>query len=116
MSQYLIVVGGIIYTPGLYLGDFIDTFGTSRSATSIIGSLQIGVMFLVGPIVAGLVNRVGCRVIAIAGSIIAAVLGAVAVLSAFPSVGLLVAGTDIGKIRILPLKSKFRKKTSLFVR
>lgn len=50
----------------------METFGTTPSATSMIGSLQIGVMFLVGPIVAGLVNRVGCRVIAIAGSIIAA--------------------------------------------
>ena len=56
----------------MFLGNIMETFGTSRSATSMIGSIQIGVTYLVGPIAADLVNRFGCRVIAIAGSIISA--------------------------------------------
>ena len=50
----------------------METFGTSRSVTSMIGSIQIGVSHIMGPIAAGLVNRFGCRVTAIAGCIISA--------------------------------------------
>ena len=71
-SEIVIVVGGNMYTPGLFLGGLMETFDTERTTTSMIGSLQIGVLFLVGPIAADLVNRVGCRVVIIAGSIISA--------------------------------------------
>ena len=71
-SDIMIVVGGNIYNTGLFLDDFMKTFGTERSATSMIGSLKCGVLFLAGPIAANLVNSVGCRVIIIAGSIISA--------------------------------------------
>ena len=71
-SEYVFVVFGICYTFGMFLGNIMETFGTSRSATSMIGSIQIGVTYLVGPIAADLVNRFGCRVIAITGSIISA--------------------------------------------
>ena len=56
----------------MFLGEFMKTFNTSRSATSMIGSIQIGVTHFVGPIAAVLVDRYGCRVIAIAGSVISA--------------------------------------------
>ena len=71
-SDIMIVVGGNIYNTGLFLDDFMKTFGTERSATSMIGSLKWGVLFLAGPIAANLVNSVGCRVIITAGSIISA--------------------------------------------
>ena len=50
----------------------METFDTNRSVTSMIGSIQIGAACFVGPFAAVLVNRFGCRVIAIAGSIISA--------------------------------------------
>ena len=56
----------------MFLGDFMETFGTTRSATSMIASTQMGVTNIVGPIAAYLVKRFGCREIAIAGSTIAA--------------------------------------------
>ena len=62
-SDIMIVVGGNIYNTGLFLDDFMKTFGTERSATSMIGSLKCGVLFLAGPIAANLVNHVGWRVI-----------------------------------------------------
>ena len=71
-SDIMIVVGGNIYNTGLFLDDFMKTFGTERSATSMIGSLKCGVLFLAGPIAANLVNSVGWRVIIIAGSIFSA--------------------------------------------
>ena len=71
-SEYVIIVWGICYTFGMFLGKFMETFGTSRSATSMIGSIQMSITCFVGPIAANLVGQFGCRVIAIAGSIISA--------------------------------------------
>ena len=59
----------------MFLDNIMETFGTSRSATSMIGSIEMGVTYLVGPIAADLVNRFGCRVTVIAGSIISATSG-----------------------------------------
>ena len=56
----------------MFLGEFMETFRSTRSATSMIASIQMGVTLLVGPIAANLVGRFGCREISIAGSIIAA--------------------------------------------
>ena len=50
----------------------METFGTNRATTSMIASIQMGATYAVGPIAADLVNRFGCRLIAISGSIIAA--------------------------------------------
>ena len=56
----------------MFLYEFMETFGTSRSTTSMIGSIQIGATHFMGPIAAALVNRFGCRVIVTVGSIISA--------------------------------------------
>ena len=56
----------------MFLSEFMETFGTSRSVTSMIGSIQLGAASFVGPFAAVLVHRFGCRVIAIAGSLISA--------------------------------------------
>ena len=66
------VVFGIQFTFGMFLGELMKTFGTSRATTSMIASIQMGVTLFVGPIAADLVQKYGCRKIAIAGSIIAA--------------------------------------------
>ena len=71
-SKFAILVYGTCYTFGMFLSEFMETFGTTRSVTSMIGSIQVGATYFVGPFAAVLVNRFGCRVIAIAGSIISA--------------------------------------------
>ena len=70
-SEYVIAVWGIDLTFGMFLGDFMKTFGTTRTTTSMIASIQMGVTLFVGPIVADLVDKFGSRESAIAGSIIA---------------------------------------------
>ena len=62
----------MFYTSGIFLVEFMDTFGTSRSTASLIGSIQVGIAHLMGPIAADLVDRFGCRAIAISGSVISA--------------------------------------------
>ena len=42
-SEYVFVVIGISYTFGMFLDNIMETFGTSRSATSMIGSIEMGV-------------------------------------------------------------------------
>ena len=71
-QEYVFVVWGIDHTFGMFLGEFMETFGTTRPTTSMIASIQMGVTYFVGPVAANLVNRFGCCEIAIAGSIIAA--------------------------------------------
>ena len=50
----------------------MEAFGTNRAATSMIGSIQMGATYCVGPIAANLADRFGCRATAISGSVIAA--------------------------------------------
>ena len=56
----------------MFLGMFMEAFGTNRAATSMIGSIQMGATYCVGPIAANLADRFGCRETAISGSVIAA--------------------------------------------
>ena len=97
-SDYAVLVYGICYTFGMFLGEFMETFGTSRSATSMIGSIQIGVTKLMGPIAADLVNRFGCRSIAIAGSIISATSIIISVLAPNIATLYLTTGFFTGKL------------------
>ena len=62
---------GIIYTFGIFLSEFMETFGTDQAVTSIVSSTQMGVLYLVGPIGAYLVDKVGCCKTAITGSVLA---------------------------------------------
>ena len=71
-SEFVIAVWGIDYTFGMFLGEFMETFSTNRTSTSMVASIQMGVTLFVGPVVADLVDKYGCRASAIAGSIIAA--------------------------------------------
>ena len=62
----------MVYTFGIFLVDIMDTFGTSRATSSMIGSIQVGTSHLAGPIVADLVHKFGCRAIIISGSVVSA--------------------------------------------
>lgn len=85
-------VDGICYTFGLFLPYFLKEFGASRGVTALAGSLLSGCYMTVGKwqnsiefrvvlsmqrlagvFVSGLVNRFGCRPVAITGSLIAAI-------------------------------------------
>jgi hypothetical protein len=66
------IMDGITYSLGTYLTLFVDTFGVSHGAVSIIHSLLPAVTLGVGPIASIFTNRFGCRNTTIMGSIIAA--------------------------------------------
>ncbi|XP_075164155.1 monocarboxylate transporter 14 isoform X2 [Haematobia irritans] len=81
------VVDGIAYTFGIFLGEFVDYFGESKGKVAWVGSLLSGVYLAAGPIVSALANKFGCRTVCIAGSIIGCAAFALSTLST--SVGML---------------------------
>ncbi|XP_045201074.2 uncharacterized protein LOC123554790 [Mercenaria mercenaria] len=64
-----LIVDGVKYSFGIMFVELVETFQKSKSETSWIMSIQVGASLLSGPIVAALVNRFGCRPIALVGTI-----------------------------------------------
>ncbi|RUS82817.1 hypothetical protein EGW08_009437 [Elysia chlorotica] len=67
-----LIVDGLTYTFGLFLGQFERAFNAPKSTVALASSLQVGIYLMIGPVVSALTNRYGCRVVIIAGSLIAA--------------------------------------------
>ncbi|XP_063699919.1 monocarboxylate transporter 14-like [Culicoides brevitarsis] len=65
------IVDGIAYTFGLFLGEFVDYFKESKGTVAWVGSLLCGMYLLAGPLVSALSNKFGCRSVCIAGSLLA---------------------------------------------
>ena len=64
------IADGISFTFGVIYSDLLSAFGASKSATSFVGSLFVGVPLLCGPIAGLYVNKYGCRSAAILGALI----------------------------------------------
>lgn len=64
------IVDGIAYTFGVFLGEFVKFFGEGKGKTAWVGSLLSGMYLSAGPVVSALTNKFGCRTVCIAGSII----------------------------------------------
>lgn len=64
------IVDGIAYTFGVFLGEFVNYYGEGKGKTAWVGSLLSGMYLSAGPVVSALTNKFGCRSVCIAGSII----------------------------------------------
>ena len=67
-----LLLDGINYTFGILLGPIARDLGSDEATVVWAGSLLVGVNLLSGPLVGGLVNRFGCRPVAVAGSVLSA--------------------------------------------
>ncbi|XP_075227567.1 uncharacterized protein LOC142328015 [Lycorma delicatula] len=67
------IVDGIAYTFGVFLGEFVKTFNEGKGKTAWVGSLLSGMYLSAGPVVSALTNKYGCRCVCIMGSIIGCV-------------------------------------------
>ncbi|KAK7487192.1 hypothetical protein BaRGS_00021544 [Batillaria attramentaria] len=72
-SLYLYTFTESAYGYGVFFVPFEDYFGSSNAETAWLVSAQIGTMCIVGPLASMCVNRLGCRVSAMFGSVFAAV-------------------------------------------
>lgn len=64
------VVDGIIYSFGMFLGVISESFDESKAKVSLVGSLLSGFYLMEGPFVSALANRWGFRTVSIVGSIL----------------------------------------------
>lgn len=71
---------GITYSYGIFYEEFLTYFEEGKGYTALIVSLLVGVTLCSGPISSSLVNKYGCRVVTIAGAILA---GFCLIISAF---------------------------------
>ena len=62
----------ITSTFGIFTLKLVEVFQEGRGTVSLIPSILSGVSYCVGPIASLLINRYGCRVVTIAGSVLAA--------------------------------------------
>ncbi|KAI4458741.1 monocarboxylate transporter [Holotrichia oblita] len=67
------IVDGIAYTFGVFLGEFVTYFGEPKGKTAWAGSLLSGMYLSAGPIVSALTNKYGCRAVCVAGGLISTV-------------------------------------------
>ena len=82
------ILDGVGYTTGVMLDSLLSDLGGDRARISLVGSLQVGVYCLSGPLVGKLVTTHGCRPVCVSGSILAA-LGLLAA-SFAPSLSILI--------------------------
>ncbi|GLV31457.1 uncharacterized protein CBL_07219 [Carabus blaptoides fortunei] len=66
------IVDGIAYTFGVFLGEFVTYFGEGKGRVAWVGSLLSGMYLSAGPVVSALTNKYGCRAVCMAGSFIGA--------------------------------------------
>jgi len=67
-----IIADGITYSFGVFLPELILQFNSDRGDTSLIASILVGVTLGSGPIASYFTNRFGCRLVTIAGTVLAA--------------------------------------------
>ena len=77
---YSPIVWGIDNSFGIFLVEVTQTYGTSRSLTSLVFSTRAGMMLCIGPIAADLVEKFGCHKVILVGS-------------AVSLIGLIISGT-----------------------
>ncbi|KAJ8965758.1 hypothetical protein NQ314_003916 [Rhamnusium bicolor] len=96
------VVDGIGYSFGIFLTDIVEYYGESKGKTAWVGSLLTGMCMCAGPLASMLANKFGCRLVCIAGSLIASAAFVLSIYS--PSVNWLmliygfIGGTGLGLI------------------
>ncbi|XP_066598650.1 monocarboxylate transporter 9 isoform X1 [Prorops nasuta] len=66
------IVDGIAYTFGIFIGAFVNYFGEGKGKTAWVGSLLSGMYLSAGPVVSALTNKYGCRAVCMAGSFLGA--------------------------------------------
>ena len=77
---YSSIVWGMENSFGIFLVEVTETYGTSRSLTSLVFSTRVGAMLCIGPISADLVDKFNCRKVIFVGS-------------AVSLIGLIISGT-----------------------
>ncbi|XP_071095527.1 monocarboxylate transporter 12-like [Haliotis cracherodii] len=68
-----VLVDGVCFSQGIFFNRFMEHFGANKATTSWIGSVLNGSYLIIGPGVSMLVNKYGCRPVAITGAVVSSV-------------------------------------------
>lgn len=68
-----VLADGFTYTFGVFFVHLMPYFDSSAASTSWIASILVGVTLGSGPIAGSLVNRFGCRIVTMAGAVLASI-------------------------------------------
>ncbi|XP_046580867.1 LOW QUALITY PROTEIN: monocarboxylate transporter 12-like [Haliotis rubra] len=68
-----VLVDGVCFSQGIFFNVFMNHFNSNKATTSWIGSVLNGSYLTIGPFVSMLVNKFGCRQIAITGAVVSSV-------------------------------------------
>ncbi|XP_013390729.1 monocarboxylate transporter 13-like [Lingula anatina] len=66
------IVCGILYSFGVFYITLLNEFEETKSATSWVGSIQIALSWIMGPIASSLSDKIGHRAVGVIGSVLAA--------------------------------------------
>ncbi|WAR15242.1 MOT12-like protein [Mya arenaria] len=97
---------GIVFSSGVLLVEFLDDFEESHGLTAFIGAIQAGMMHLIGPLAAALMERLGAQIVTVVG----AVLTCIGLAASFPASTVahltitmgVIGGTGIGLMFLPP--------------
>lgn len=83
MSSFMcnVIVDGVVYSFGVFLPKLVDHFQEGKGGVAWIGSLLVGVQFVVGPICSVLINKFGYRITCMTGGLVGMSAFALATLS-----------------------------------
>ncbi|XP_014769455.1 monocarboxylate transporter 12 [Octopus bimaculoides] len=65
-----VIADGCAYSFGVFFTELLQTFGQSKSKTSWVGSVFVGVSLICGPLAGALTTKFGCRKMTIFGGIV----------------------------------------------
>jgi MFS family permease len=68
-----VIVDGLMFSYAYFKLEFMEYFGKSDAETTLIGSILNATCLLTGAVAGMLINRFGCRTVAMAGSVIATI-------------------------------------------
>ncbi|WAR15246.1 MOT12-like protein [Mya arenaria] len=97
---------GIVFSSGVLLVEFLDDFEESHGLTAFIGAIQAGMMHLIGPLAAALMERLGAQLVTVVG----AVLTCIGLAASFPASTVahltitmgIIGGTGLGLMYLPP--------------
>ena len=72
-KKFPLLVWGIDYPFGIFLGDIMETYATGRTVTSMVASTQMGMILCAGPVSADLVDKFGCHKVIFVGTFLAVI-------------------------------------------
>ncbi|XP_055932857.1 monocarboxylate transporter 13-like [Argiope bruennichi] len=65
-----VITDGVMYSFGVFYAQFLEYFETTGALASLVMSIFVGSCCVAGPIASALINKYGCRIVSILGTVV----------------------------------------------